>query len=229
MNFRLNHLNVLSRAREDRRHARRSRGERDVMGEAVRERDFYSLLNRVYVGEEGWTFTGTRSGIEVRDGQLLDDFSRRASVQSLYVEGELAMGFRIIPDAAEIRRYPNTIPAHYFEDCIEGNRIVVDERYRGLHLTQFVGKRAFDYCRHHDVRYAVFCGNNENMNRRFATFPRGARVIAGAVQYPEGPASALIFDTHHLIVRAFYADPVFQMFFGQRISTRMMHSLNPIA
>lgn len=229
MNFRLNQLNVLSRAREDRSNARDSRRGRHSVGEGVRKRDFYSLLNRVYVGEEGWTFSDTRSGIEVRDGQLLDDFSQRAKVQSLYVKGELAMGFRIISGAAEIRRYPNTIPAHFFESCIEGNRIVVDERYRGLHLTQFVGKRAFDYCRRHDVRYAVFCGNNENMNRRFATFPRGARVIEGAVQYPEGPASALIFDTHHLIVRAFYADPVFQMFFGQRISTRMMNSLNPIA
>lgn len=165
----------------------------------------------------------------MRDGRLNDDFVADAQAQTLYIENELAMGFRIIPDASEIRRYPNTIDPRFFESCIEGNRIVVSARFRGLHLTQLVGKRAFDHCRKHGVRYAMFCGNNEKMNRRFAKFPRGAWVLEGAVQYPEGPASALIFDTHHPIVRAFYADPVFHMFFGRSISTRILKSLNPIA
>lgn len=184
------------------------------------QRDFHALLYEAYVLERAWSFRDTRSGIHVRDRMLLDDFCAEEHVQTVYLDGVLALGFRILDHASELRRYPHCIPPRYLDSCIEGNRIVVKEGYRGVHLTQLVGKRAFDHCQAHGFRYAIFCGTQPEMNRRMRRFP-GATVIPGGIEYPEGPADVSIFDTHSLALRSLYHPRFFQAFLGWRMAAKV--------
>jgi len=184
------------------------------------KQEFHALLHEAYVVEQKWAFRDTQSGIHVHQDLLLDDFCDDEQVQTVYLDGVLVMGFRILENATELQRYPHRIPQRFLDSCIEGNRIVVRDGYRGVHLTQVVGKRCFDYCRAHGFRYAIFCGNQSKMNRRMRRLP-GSIVIDDGIDYPEGPADVSVFDTHNLALRALYEPRLFRMFLGWRMAGKI--------
>jgi hypothetical protein len=188
-------------------------------------KQYYQLLKKVYVDEMNWDYSNNPSKFKIEESMLVDHAKEKEVIQTLVMGEKVVMGFRITERCLDIRLHcGDSIPYKYLDNGIEAHRVIFKKEWRGLQLSQMIGKLSFDYARKHNFRYIVMVTPVKGWIKRFKSFP-GLSIFPSACKYPDETLDVFIFDANNFFLRLLYSKYIFYPSIGISILSRLMKKI----